>query len=316
MKRHLWAVVALLLIIVVGCAAPPAPGAQPGQTPGVHPAETPSSGVLAEAEEMIQVARASLMAQLKQTDEAFELVDVQPAEWPTAAMGCPQPDQMYAQVTTAGYVVRLKTDRDVYEVHVSKSGQVVFCGSGEESRVMMKVPAAAEPAVMAAKRDLASRIDVGVEEVGVKDFEVVEWRDSSLGCPEPGRMYLQVITPGYRVVLQTGGQSYEYHTNQGNRAVLCEKGPAAGPASQKLRLQELRDVVGQARNDLAQRLGVAPASILVTDASPLTQVEQPAPCSEASQLTGSGDEYQVVLQSAGSMYTYRARGDAVVLCTQ
>lgn len=129
-------------------------------------------------------------------------------------------------------------------------------------------------------------------------------------------MYLQVITPGYRVVLQAADQSYEYHTNQGNRAVLCEKGPDAGPASQKLRLQELRDVVGRARNDLAQRLDVAPASILVTDASPLTQVAQPAPCPEASQLTGSGDEYQVVLQTGGFVYTYRARGDAVVLCTQ
>ncbi len=314
-KRGLWAVAVLLLATVVGCAAPPAPSAQPGQTPGVRPAETPSSGVSAEAEEMIQVARTTLMAQLKQAGEAFELVDVQPAEWPTAAMGCPQPDQMYAQVTTTGYIVRLKTGGDVYEVHVSKGGQVVFCESGEGTSEM-KVPATAEPAVMAARWDLASRVGVEVEEVRVKDFEAVEWRDSSLGCPEPGRMYLQVITPGYRVVLQAAGQSYEYHTNQGNRAVLCEQGPAAGPASQKLRLQELRDVVGRARNDLAQRLGVAPASILVADASPLTQVEHPAPCSEASQLTGSGNEYQVVLQSAGSTYTYRARGDAVVLCTQ
>ncbi len=61
------------------------------------------------------------------------------------------------------------------------------------------------------------------------EFEAVDWRDSSLGCPEPGKSYLQVITPGYRVVLQADGQTYEYHTNREDRAVLCKGGT---PASQ------------------------------------------------------------------------------------
>ncbi|MFQ5594241.1 MAG: hypothetical protein ACE5HA_08835 [Anaerolineae bacterium] len=314
-NRGLWTIAALLLTLLVGCAAPPTPGTQPGQSPRVHPADTPSSGGSTEAEEMIQVARTTLMAQLKQAGDVFELVDVQPAEWPTAAMGCPQPDQIYAQVITPGYVVRLRTDSNMYEVHVSKNGQVVLCETGEESSAM-KVPAAAEPAIMAARRDLASRVGVEVEEVGVQDFQTVDWSDSSLGCPEPGRMYLQVITPGYRVILQAAGQSYEYHTNQGNRAVLCETATAVSPPSQKLRLQELRDAVERARNDLAQRLGVAPASILVNNASLLTQVEQSAPCPERNQLTGSGDEYQIMLQAEGSTYTYRARGETVVLCSE
>jgi hypothetical protein len=36
-------------------------------------------------------------------------------------------------------------------------------------------------------------------------------------------MYAQVITPGYRVVLEAGGQRYEYHTDTGRFVVLCEK---------------------------------------------------------------------------------------------
>jgi hypothetical protein len=34
--------------------------------------------------------------------------------------------------------------------------------------------------------------------------------------------YLQVITPGYRIVLQVNDQSYEYHTNRDAFFVYCE----------------------------------------------------------------------------------------------
>lgn len=315
MKHGWWAVAALLLSVVVGCGALPVPGTASDETTGAQTTTTPLPGVPAEVEELIQTARAALGERLQQADAAIELVDVEPAEWPTAAMGCPQPDQTYAQVNTPGYVVRLKVGGNAYELHVGNSGQVVFCEPEQESRGM-NVPTTAEPAVMAARRDLAARLGVDVEEVQIKAFEAVEWPDSSLGCPEPGRMYLQVITPGYRINLQAAGQSYEYHTNQGNRAVLCGKGPAAGLPSQKLRLQELRDVVERVRNDLAQRLGVAPAAILVAEALPLTQVGQPVPCPGAGQITGSGNEYQISLQVEGSTYIYRARGDDVVLCSQ
>ena len=52
---------------------------------------------------------------------------------------------------------------------------------------------------------------------------VPSWPDSSLGCPKPNMNYLQVITPGYRIVLEAQGRSYEYHTDTGKRVVRCEK---------------------------------------------------------------------------------------------
>ena len=57
-------------------------------------------------------------------------------------------------------------------------------------------------------------------------FDVVrvteeEWPDSSLGCPKPGQAYLQVITPGYRVVLGANGKEYEYHTDMASQVIAC-----------------------------------------------------------------------------------------------
>jgi hypothetical protein len=34
-------------------------------------------------------------------------------------------------------------------------------------------------------------------------------------------LYMQVITPGYRVTLEHNGQRYQVHTDAGQRAVRC-----------------------------------------------------------------------------------------------
>jgi hypothetical protein len=82
---------------------------------------------------------------------------------------------------------------------------------------------AENPAVAAAVADLAKQKGVEPSRIGVASVEAVEWPDSSLGCPQPGRAYAQVITPGWRIRLTLDGQTYEYHANQdGTTVVLCQ----------------------------------------------------------------------------------------------
>lgn len=83
-------------------------------------------------------------------------------------------------------------------------------------------PEAAKP-LEASKKDLARRLGISADEVSLVSVEKVDWPDTSLGCPEPGKVYAQVITPGYRIVLQAKGQTYRYHTDRGQNVVLCEK---------------------------------------------------------------------------------------------
>jgi hypothetical protein len=72
------------------------------------------------------------------------------------------------------------------------------------------------------KEDLASRLAIPTEKVSFTEITEVEWSDSSLGCPQPGMDYLQVITPGYRIVLEVNDQSHEYHSNKDTYFVYCE----------------------------------------------------------------------------------------------
>ncbi len=72
--------------------------------------------------------------------------------------------------------------------------------------------------------DLCSRVGVDARLVTVISDEDVTWPDASLGCPEPGLMYAQVLTEGKRIVLEVGGRRYKYHSGAGG-PFLCE-GPA------------------------------------------------------------------------------------------
>ncbi len=69
--------------------------------------------------------------------------------------------------------------------------------------------------------DAAAVLGVDQAAVDLADVEEVEWPDASLGCPESGMMYAQVITPGYRVIVRAAGETLEYHTDMENAFVRC-----------------------------------------------------------------------------------------------
>ncbi len=81
-----------------------------------------------------------------------------------------------------------------------------------------------------AKEDLAQRLSMSVTQINLVEATEAEWSDSSLGCPQPGMDYLQVITPGYLILLEVNAQTYEYHSNRDTYFVYCENsGPPIIP---------------------------------------------------------------------------------------
>ena len=89
---------------------------------------------------------------------------------------------------------------------------------GDEAGV--QVPAEAEAVVQMARGDAAGRTNTAPDSLQVRSVEAVQWSDASLGCPELDRIYAQVITPGYRIVLAAEGQEYVYHASA-SRVIPC-----------------------------------------------------------------------------------------------
>jgi hypothetical protein len=80
-----------------------------------------------------------------------------------------------------------------------------------------------------ARADLAERLSIPEDDVEVVRAERVTWRDSSLGCPEEGMFYMQMLTDGVLIELEADGKTYAYHSNLEGPPVYCESPSADGP---------------------------------------------------------------------------------------
>lgn len=59
-------------------------------------------------------------------------------------------------------------------------------------------------------------------EIHFIEAEAVDWMNESLGCPQAGRSYDQVITPGYRVILSYQYQDYNVHLGEHHELVCTQ----------------------------------------------------------------------------------------------
>lgn len=102
--------------------------------------------------------------------------------------------------------------------------QVTSQPAAEASPQVAPQPGVPDPQAAVAhevSQDLAARLGADVGDVAVVSVEDIEWPDSSLGCPEPGIMYVSVVTPGYLVTLELSGGQHSYHTDLEGNYVLC-----------------------------------------------------------------------------------------------
>ena len=101
------------------------------------------------------------------------------------------------------------------------------------SPVGQQVPLAASAApvtgevpadVMARVRsELAAKVGQAAAATATVELaQAVTWPDGSLGCPQPGMMYTQMVVPGYQLVLAVDGTKYDYRIGQGGTPSLCE----------------------------------------------------------------------------------------------
>ena len=81
----------------------------------------------------------------------------------------------------------------------------------------------AAAAVDAAKQDAAAHLGVNPDQLSVAQVDTRDWNDASLGCPQPGQMYSQVITPGFFIVITIGSRQLEYHTDTRAQVKLCRE---------------------------------------------------------------------------------------------
>ncbi|MBN2389462.1 MAG: hypothetical protein JXR84_01980 [Anaerolineae bacterium] len=220
---------AITTVLLVACSRPTAdsggrPTISPLPTAPVSPiSPLPAPPLESEAAgDELSALRVQVAEQAGLPAAALTLVSAEEVTWPDTSLGCPQPGMVYAQVLTPGWrMVFADAEGREYNIHTTENYQrFVICELPAESAVP---PAYRDnPAVEAAIKALVEQKGVARESVIVVDVIAVEWRDSCLGCKTPGQRCLMVVTPGYRITLQSGAEIYELHTDRtGRQAIIC-----------------------------------------------------------------------------------------------
>ena len=188
------------------------PQAPERTSPLSDPASSPLEPAYGAADQAVAAAMRHLANELGTRLNEIEVIAIEPVDWPDASLGCPQPGKAYAQVVTPGYRIVLEADGKEYELHTDQSGSAIaICQPGLERDARAGVAY------------LAGELGISVDEVEVVSVETYEWPDASLGCPQPGKSYAQVVTTGYRLILRAEGERYEVHTDRrGQTTVICD----------------------------------------------------------------------------------------------
>jgi hypothetical protein len=80
------------------------------------------------------------------------------------------------------------------------------------------------------RHEAARQAGVPLDSVSVLESQAVTWPDSGFGCSGPDESTLQVLTPGFRVVMQAGDRRLEYRGDRRGHFSLCPAGRGGPPA--------------------------------------------------------------------------------------
>lgn len=151
-----WALALVMAFITAGCHAQPASTPTPSSAsiPASTPAAQPAPAVAASeavpcqnegecvtpmtaspqsapsgdpSQQAAAQAAEDLAHRLAIPAADVTLLEVRPFTWPDASLGCPQPGMMYAQVTQAGLVIRLRAGGRMYAYHAGPDLRPFLC---------------------------------------------------------------------------------------------------------------------------------------------------------------------------------------------
>lgn len=167
-----------------------------------------------------RVAIDTLATELRIPKDQVLVDTVREVEWRDSSLGCPKPGVAYLDVISPGHRVTLRVDRQVHVVHEAGNRAFVCVQTKAMGGITPQRDLSFGPQMVAARKDLASRLGVTEREILFLSGEGKSWNDGSLGCPEPGVMYTQAQVHGWVLTFGHRQQVFTYHTDL-DRTIPC-----------------------------------------------------------------------------------------------
>lgn len=175
-------------------------------------------------------------------------------------------------------------------------------------------------AAAVAQQTVAGFLGIDAGRVTVVAVTARDFPDASLGCPQPGMAYPQVITPGFQVLVEADGRRFDVRV-AGKRGRICHRRQSgdsdrnSGIGDSDPDSPRVPELISRTRADLAARLGLDPADVQVGSVTawragmPLPGCDEP-PCPPGRSPCG----YLLRLSADERSYVYFASSDALMPC--
>lgn len=210
MKKYIFFFLSLSIILLAACA-------EAVQTPVVD-RKTPmfeyASDVQArkKAEE---VAIQFLAAQSGIAPEDIQVVGSEPVIWKNSCLEIPGMENCTA-MEIAGFRIMLQSGSQLYEIHSDYEAiNIQIAGNTVSSNA----------ALQAVVELLTQQTNVAINEIQIISVEPVDWQDTCLGFENNG-ICAQVITPGFRIIVNVQGKEIEFHTDISGSQIVSDSSNA------------------------------------------------------------------------------------------
>ncbi len=80
-----------------------------------------------------------------------------------------------------------------------------------------------------ALKTVSDLLGIPPESAEIISIVVKDFSDSSLDCPEPGRSYLMVITPGHQVIVEADGRRFDVRVSGKSSKICYRRKPGKNP---------------------------------------------------------------------------------------
>lgn len=177
---------------------------------------------------LVPNAQKQLANALNIAESEIQILSVQQDQWPNACLGLAQTGETCAQVVTPGWKVIVDVAGQQYEIRANQDGSVIryqMLGGNQATPTPYDgnqgnmVP----PALQSAQQQLINELGVVASQVKIVQIEQVNWPNACLGLAQPGETCAQVVTPGWKAVVDVSGQQYEIRANQDGSVVRWQK---------------------------------------------------------------------------------------------
>lgn len=177
-----------------------------------------TSLIPAAAQAMIDRTMADLVDQAGVNPDDIRLLSLDAFTWQDTTWGCQAryENGVDDTIVTPGYRLVYNAGQRVYVYHTDRRAGFFVC----EDRAWLTLegdPISLDPIeasmVELSARDAAKSLGVSEEDLHLASLVMVDWPDSSVGCPRPNADYADVTTPGYRLIFRAGAETLIYHTS-------------------------------------------------------------------------------------------------------